>query len=164
MSASTPSTLERVVRVAFFEDRELDALIGSYDDDPSSQDFLSQYRNLMHCFVHQTGRRDAFTFWSGCGAVRRDLFLQCSGFDERYRRPAIEDIELGYRMAAEGRKMILDPDLQVKHLKRWTFWGLVKTDVLDRGIPWTELILRDQQMANDLNLQLSQRVSVALSM
>jgi hypothetical protein len=50
----------------------------------------------------------------------------------------------------------------VTHLKHWTFWGLVKTDILDRGIPWTELILRDRFMPNDLNLQLSQRVSVAL--
>jgi hypothetical protein len=50
----------------------------------------------------------------------------------------------------------------VTHLKRWTFWSLVKTDILDRGIPWTELILRDRFMPNDLNLQLSQRVSVAL--
>jgi hypothetical protein len=36
------------------------------------------------------------------------------------------------------------------------------TDVRDRGIPWTELILRDRHLPNDLNLQLSQRVSVAL--
>ena len=35
-------------------------------------------------------------------------------------------------------------------------------DVLDRGIPWTELILRDRNMPNDLSLQLSQRISVAL--
>ena len=35
-------------------------------------------------------------------------------------------------------------------------------DILDRGIPWTELILRDRNMPNDLNLQLSQRISVAL--
>jgi hypothetical protein len=33
---------------------------------------------------------------------------------------------------------------------------------MDRGIPWTELILRDRKLPNDLNLQLSQRVSVAL--
>src|SRR5262249_20071427 len=55
-----------------------------------------------------------------------------------------------------------DPELSVKHLKKWTFWGLVKSDVFDRGVPWTELILRDRHMPNDLNLQLSQRVSVAL--
>jgi hypothetical protein len=51
----------------------------------------------------------------------------------------------------------------VKHLKRWTFLNLIKTDIFDRGMPWTELILRDGRMPNDLNIQLSQRVSVALA-
>ena len=158
----SPDTIGRV-QSAFEGDSTLDALIGSYDDSPASKDFLSQYRNLMHSFVHQTGRREASTFWSGCGAIRRSVFTEHSGFDEAYARPAIEDIELGYRLSRSGRKIALDPELQVKHLKRWTFIGLVKTDVLNRGIPWTELILRDQNMPNDLNLQLSQRVSVALA-
>lgn len=154
-------TIERLA-AAFAADPGLDALIGSYDDEPESPDFLSQYKNLMHCFVHQHGRRQASTFWSGCGAIRRDVFLAHSGFDEAYERPAIEDIELGYRLVSAGRKVVLDPSISVKHLKRWTFWGLVKSDIFDRGIPWTELILRDRSMPNDLNVQLSQRVSVAL--
>lgn len=79
-------------------DTQVDALIGSYDDDPKSPDFISQYRNLMHCSVHQTGRSEASTFWSGCGAIRREVFLESGGFDETYVRPAIEDIELGYRL------------------------------------------------------------------
>lgn len=158
----SPDTIERV-RHGFAEDPSLDALIGSYDDNPGSADFLSQYRNLMHHFVHQRSRRDACTFWSGCGAIRRSVFEEHGGFDESYERPAIEDIELGYRLFQSGRKMILDREVQVKHLKRWTFWGLIRCDVLDRGIPWTELILRDRRMPNDLNLQLSQRVSVALA-
>jgi GT2 family glycosyltransferase len=155
-------TLERV-RENFREDPSLDALIGCYDATPASEDFLSQYKNLMHCFVHQRSRRDACTFWSGCGAIRRDVFLSFAGFDESYERPAIEDIELGYRLRTAGRKVILDKELLVTHLKQWTFWGLLKTDIMDRGIPWTELILRDRYMPNDLNLELSQRVSVALA-
>src|SRR5204862_857518 len=83
-----PDTVERVVSA--FADPTLDALIGSYDDDPASPDFLSQYKNLMHHFVHQTGRTQASTFWSGCGAIRREVFLKYSGFDESYGRPAIE--------------------------------------------------------------------------
>ena len=55
-----PSTLQRV-QSSFEEDPALDALIGSYDDAPSSPDFISQYKNLMHCFVHQSGRRSAST-------------------------------------------------------------------------------------------------------
>jgi glycosyltransferase involved in cell wall biosynthesis len=150
------------IQAAFEEEPGLDALIGSYDDKPVDGDFLSQYKNLMHCYVHQRGRQQATTFWSGCGAVRREVFVRHSGFSESYGRPAIEDIELGYRMHQSGCKMMLDPTLQVKHLKKWTFWKLVKTDVLDRGIPWTELILRDKHMPDDLNIQVSQRVSVAL--
>ena len=157
-----PDTLERIAS-SFRTDPSLAALIGSYDDDPQAKDFLSQYRNLMHHYVHQSGRETASTFWSGCGAIRRAVFQEISGFDESYGRPAIEDIELGYRLNQAGTKVLLDHDLTVKHLKRWTFWGLVRTDVLDRGIPWTELILRDRHMPNDLNLQLSQRVSVALA-
>ena len=157
-----PGTLSRVAST-FENNPGVSALIGSYDDSPDSPDFLSQYKNLMHCYVHQTAREEATTFWSGCGAIRKSVFMKFDGFDEgRYRRPAIEDIELGYRLHAAGCKIILDRELVVKHLKRWTFWGLVKTDVRDRGIPWTELILRDRHLPNDLNVQLSQRVSVAL--
>jgi len=155
-------TLERVRR-DFRDDPSLDALIGSYDSAPASPDFLSQYKNLMHSFVHQHGRQEACTFWSGCGAIRREVFLKHAGFDESYGRPAIEDIELGYRLRMAGCRVILDKQLQVTHLKRWTFWGLIKTDIFDRGVPWTELILRDRYMPNDLNLELSQRVSVALA-
>jgi hypothetical protein len=117
----------------------------------------------MHRYVHQSGKAEAGTFWSGCGAIRRSVFLQHGGFDEGYRRPAIEDIELGYRLSAAGHRIVLDHGLEVKHLKRWTFVNLVKTDIFDRGMPWTELILRDGNMPNDLNIQLSQRVSVALA-
>ena len=153
--------LERIA-ASFAVDPELAAVMGSYDDDPGSPDFISRYRNLMHCYVHRHGRREASTFWSGCGAIRRSVFLEFKGFDESYSRPSIEDIELGYRLAKAKKKLMLDPGLMVKHLKHWDFVGLVKTDVLDRGIPWTELILRHRTMPNDLNLKFSQRISVAL--
>jgi glycosyltransferase involved in cell wall biosynthesis len=156
-----PDSLQRVAD-HFHRDPQLDALIGSYDDQPRQPDFLSQYKNLFHHFVHQTGNDVASTFWSGCGAIRREIFLTYSGFSEDYKRPAIEDIELGYRMKADGRKILLDKQLRVKHLKAWTFWRLIKTDIFDRGVPWTELILRDSSMPADLNLHISQRISVVL--
>ena len=156
-----PDTLDRVL-ASFTQDPGLTALIGSYDDQPEAQDFLSLYRNLMHCYVHHQAHRAASTFWSGCGAILRSVFHEYSGFDVSYDRPSIEDIELGYRLSQDKKKMVLDPTIQVKHLKRWSFFSLVKTDILDRGIPWTELILNDRVLPNDLNVQLSQRVSIAL--
>lgn len=154
-------TIERITR-DFESDADLDAVMGSYDRMPGCWNFLSQYRNLMHTFVHQHGEKQASTFWSGCGAIRREIFAVHGGFDESRSRPAIEDIELGYRLILNGRKIMLDHELQVTHLKSWSFWGMIKTDIFDRGIPWTELILSRRFMPNDLNLRFSQRISVVL--
>jgi hypothetical protein len=40
---------------------------------------------------------------------------------------------------------------------------MLKADVKDRGIPWTELILRERNLPNDLNLKFSQRISAVLA-
>jgi hypothetical protein len=70
-------------------------VFGSYDDSPPAPAFTAQYKNLIHRYYHQRPRREASTFWAGCGAVRRSVFLGLEGFDvERYRVPSIEDIEL----------------------------------------------------------------------
>ncbi len=146
-------------------DKTLDALFGSYDERPRAPSFLSQYKNLMHHYVHQQSSEDASTFWSGCGVVRRSLFLALGGFDvNTYKRPSIEDIDLGYRIKQTGGKIVLSKEVQVKHYKNWTLMCLLKTDVFDRGIPWTRLILSDRtRLINDLNLSNSQRVSLALA-
>lgn len=156
-----PETLSQIAS-EFIRDPDLDALMGSYDRWPSAQNFMSQYRNLMHHYVHQQSRREATTFWAGCGSIRRNVFLEFGGFDEMYKTPAIEDIELGYRLSAAGRKLILCGDIQCKHLKRWTARSVIKTDFWYRALPWSELTLRSGSMPNDLNLRISQRISVAL--
>jgi glycosyltransferase involved in cell wall biosynthesis len=156
-----PGTLAHIAE-AFAADSGLDALFGSYDEDPAAPNFLSQYKNLMHCFVHQQGKRHASTFWTGCGAIRRSSFLSCGGFDENYREPSIEDIELGARLVRAGSRIELDPELMVKHLKHWTFGGLLRTDIFQRAIPWTLLMMREQHMPNDLSVHWTQRASVVL--
>lgn len=156
-----PDTVSLIVQ-EFAADPDLDAVMGSYDDQPSAPNFMSQYRNLMHCFVHQHSNRQATTFWAGCGAIRRKVFADFNGFDEKYKSAAIEDIELGYRMSAAGRKLALSPEIQVKHLKRWSLRSMVKADFFHRAVPWSELALRSGRMPNDLNLRISQRISVSM--
>jgi hypothetical protein len=67
--------------------------------------------------------------------VRREVFLEHGGLDESYDRPAIEDVEFGTRLTTHGRNILMDSRIQVKHLKRWTFWRMLRTDIMDRGIP-----------------------------
>ena len=138
------------------------AVIGSYDDAPADSGFLSQYRNLLHHYVHQTGHEEASTFWCGCGAIRRSVFLEAGGFNGGFSDPSVEDIEFGYRLRQAGHRVRLCKDLQVTHLKRWTAPLLLRTDVFARAVPWTRLIIRSRVLPNDLNVSTSSRASVAL--
>jgi len=153
----------------FEADPELTALFGSYDDKPAAPGFVSQYRNLLHHFVHQQGNfhqgiRPAHTFWTGCGMIRRDVFLEFGGFDPRlYPRPAIEDIELGYRLTRAGHRIVLARDVLATHFKRWTLPEMVRTDIFRRGVPWTLLIKRTGTIETDLNVKAGQKASVALT-
>jgi cellulose synthase/poly-beta-1,6-N-acetylglucosamine synthase-like glycosyltransferase len=162
-----PDAVKRV-RSAFEEEKDVAAVIGSYDEEPGERNFHSQFKNLFHHFVHQNGSAEASTFWGACGGIRREIFLKLGGFDQTYGRPSIEDIEFGYRLKAASQRIRLLPDLQVKHLKRWDVQSLIRTDMLDRAAPWTELIwdhfIRQKpRVLNDLNLGLAYRLSLISS-
>jgi glycosyltransferase involved in cell wall biosynthesis len=157
-----PDVMARI-RDAFAQEPRVAAIFGSYDATPRAAGLVSRYRNLLHHFVHQQGNPEAATFWAGLGAVRRGVFLDAGGFDAaRFPEPAIEDIELGYRLRRAGHRILLDRDLQGTHLKSWTLVSMVRTDLMRRALPWGRLILERAVAAHDLNLKADQRWSACL--
>ena len=159
-----PDAVERVRR-HFGSDPSLQALFGSYDDRPAAAGVVSRFRNLLHHHTHTSQPGPACTFWAGCGAVRRERFLALGGFDaQAYRQPCIEDIEFGLRLHDDGGKILLDPTIQSTHHKRWTLSLMVRTDIQQRAIPWSRLVLRRRKLPATLNLSISARVSAAASL
>lgn len=140
------------------------AVIGSYDDRPDAPNFLSQYKNLVHHYYHHRGHRRASTFWAGCGAVRRQLFVDIGGFDaDAYPYPSIEDIELGYRIVAAGEQITLESRLQGKHLKEWRLVNLLHTEIFRRAIPWSRLMLSRNVVTSDLNVSQGELIRAVLA-
>jgi GT2 family glycosyltransferase len=154
--AVNPQALALMERI-MSEHPEIAALFGSYDSSPRAPGLVSRYKNLLHHHVHQHGQREASTFWTGCGAIRRGVFKAAGGFDPSYR--AIEDIELGTRLRRSGYRIWLCPEVQATHLKRWTIGGLLRSDIFDRAIPWSRLVLNSVHVPAVLNLDLRSRGS-----
>jgi len=145
------------IRRVFESDPGLAALFGSYDDEPGARDVVSVFRNLLHHHVHQNGGGPAGTFWAGLGAIRRDVFEAHGGFSVH----PIEDIELGMRLARDGERILLEPSIQGKHLKRWSLPNMIRTDLFVRGIPWVGLLIeyRDSASTTALNLGWAHRLT-----
>jgi glycosyltransferase involved in cell wall biosynthesis len=154
-----PETLSLLAK-DFSRNPDIAAVFGSYDDTPAWPTFISQYKNLMHHYVHQISSESPVTFWAGCGAIRKSVFDEAGGFDEaKYTLPSIEDIALGLQLTQSGRRIFLDKRIQVKHLKRWTFQNLLRADIFYRAIPWSRLILKTRHLPVDLNLNNPSRIS-----
>ena len=159
-----PDAIERI-REHFSADPHLEALFGSYDDSPVAPGLVSRFRNLLHHHTHTSHPGPACTFWAGCGAVRRESFLALGGFDaEAYRQPCIEDIEFGLRLHDAGGRILLDPAIEGTHHKRWTLGLMLRTDIRQRAIPWSRLLLSRRQIPSTLNLSAQSRISAALSL
>lgn len=155
----------RQLRAALNENPDVDAIFCSYDDTPAAQGFISQYKNLLHHFMHQQAPLKASTFWAGCGIVRCVAFEQVGGFDERFVTASIEDIDLGMRLIDAGFVIHLRGDILCCHLKHWTFWGWLKTDILRRAVPWTKLLMnRGGRLPDALNLGYGERASALIAL
>jgi glycosyltransferase involved in cell wall biosynthesis len=124
-----------------FGDATVSAAFGSYDDTPAAPGIVSQYRNLLHHHVHQMSAGDVESFWAGLGAVRKDAFQSVGMFDSaKYRKPEMEDVELGYRLRDSGYRIVSVPSVLGTHLKRWTLWRMITSDFTRRGVPWARLL------------------------
>ncbi|MBN8831831.1 MAG: glycosyltransferase family 2 protein [Sphingomonadales bacterium] len=146
-----PDALEKLV--APFASPEVMAAFGSYDASPPSRRLSSVYVNLRHHFTHQRGEREAQTFWSGIGMVRREAFLALGGFDaDLFPWPSIEDVELGARIVASGGRIRLVPEAQGGHYKDWRLKQLLHADIFRRALPWSLLIAQGKAPSNALNV------------
>ncbi len=155
---------DAIARVAAtLADHAIDSVIGSYDRQPAAPKFVSQFKNLAHRYVHQHASEEGITFWGACGAMRRARFLALGGFDQEYDEPSIEDIELGNRLIEAGGRIRVQKNLEVTHLKRWTLTSLVRTDIRQRALPWSALLLRQGRLPNALNVNLRARLAVSLT-
>jgi glycosyltransferase involved in cell wall biosynthesis len=158
-------TLLRCARLVISQQPGIRSFFGSYDDAPAWPSLVSTYRNLLHHHVHQqSAGREVSTFWCGCGVVQRALYLECGGLSETFRTPSIEDVAFGMRLADAGIVTRIVPDMQVKHLKRWTLRSWLYTDLFRRGIPWVRLMRGRREWKGQLNVSASQRVAAAAAL
>ncbi|MBI3245781.1 MAG: glycosyltransferase [Deltaproteobacteria bacterium] len=142
---------------------EVAAVFGSYDDAPAAGDFLSQYKNLLHHYAHQRAPANASTFWSACGAVRRSVFFNVGGFDERRGDAAVEDSELGEQLHRAGYRTRLCKTLQVKRLSPWRTEGYFTREAGLRLLPWVAFLLRQRHAFHSFGLHAAGKASVPLT-
>jgi len=92
-------------------------------------------------------------FYTANLSMRRELLLGEHGFDERFPYPAFEDIELAFRLASRGFRLVYDPAARGFHTRAMELRGFAarmgkvgeSAELIRRAAP--EFPLDDRQLA-----------------
>jgi GT2 family glycosyltransferase len=139
-----PDTLARLM--ARFAHGDVDGLVGVQAADMRHRDLVSQYKNLWMRWTYLRLVDEVPLFYTTAAAIRREVFMEVGGFDQRYGTPNVEDTAFGQKLARLGVRVKVQPDLEVEHVKRYSLRALLLTD-FQRAISLTRLKLRHR---NDL--------------
>ena len=105
----------------------LGAISASLDADPAAHNFFSEYWNLLLHFGEKWYAGIGGNLASGCATIRRSVLISAGMYDEwRFGAGTLEGVDFGQRLNRGGHHVLLSPDLQVKHLKRWTARGVLR--------------------------------------
>ena len=144
----THSTIPRPIEPDAFahliqavETHSASAAFGAYSTLQVTTNLAARYVNLRHHFFHVNGDQAAETFWTGLGLVRREVFDAQGGFNAAIGRPAMEDIEFGFRLRRAGNTIRIATQARGTHLKNWTVLQLWRDDVFSRAMPWSGMII-----------------------
>ena len=124
-----------------FEQPEVDGLCGVQAAEMRHRDLVSQYKNLWMRWTYLRQSGDVPLFYTTAAAIRRDAFLRVGGFDVGYSTPNVEDTAFGQKLKRLGVRVRIHPQLEVEHVKRYSLWGLLRTDFM-RAVSLTRLKLR----------------------
>ncbi|MDP2923122.1 MAG: glycosyltransferase family 2 protein [Candidatus Omnitrophota bacterium] len=112
-----------IIDKSFIENKELIAVTGIQSKDSPHKDFFSQYKSLYMNYIFKKCPKYVDFLHGSIIAVKKDYFLN---FDETFK--ATDDTELGQRYKTLNKKILLNPELEVIHLKRYNFRSIVKND------------------------------------
>jgi GT2 family glycosyltransferase len=160
-----PDTLSRLI-AAFDRDPGLAGIVAVQSPTMRFRNLCSVYKNLWmyYTYVRRAGE-DVPLFYTTAAAIRRQAFLDSGGFDVNYLDPNIEDTDYGQKLAQQGFRVQILPDLEVEHVKGYDLAGLLRVDFL-RSMSLARLKLRksaDGIGTNDTSVPTGYIVSVPLA-
>ena len=128
-------TLEKIADY-FKANKDINALTGLLSRDHPNVNYLSQYKNLYMNYIFSKLPEKVFFIYGSIFAIRKGLVKQYQS-----NAAITDDTEFGQQLVAAGEEIAFLRDLEVTHLKKYTFSSWVKNDFL---IPyeWTTIFLK----------------------
>jgi len=103
------------------------AVQGRYSQESIPKNIFTQYKDYFNNYKNQwdeSARVNIIATY--CFAIRKQAFFEVGGFDAEIPGATVEDNDLGYRLSGAGSLVVLNTNLSVTHLKKYSLNSLLK--------------------------------------
>jgi GT2 family glycosyltransferase len=114
-----PDTLSKVTSA--FLDHPGAVVGGTYSVEPHDPGFFNRFQAVYVNFS-ETKRRRPDYIATHAMLISREMFLGSGGFDEDFM-PILEDVEFSHRMRDSGVRLLMRPEIEVRHVFGFTLTG-----------------------------------------
>ncbi len=128
----------------------VDAVVGIYTARHRHESFVSQYKNLWIRYSYIKSPPTIDWLFGSISGIKRAAFEKLGGFNvELLARHGHDDIELGKRLFRADLNIVLNMDLEVEHLKRYTIASFARNE-FDRSMGFAQLAFQFGETASSV--------------
>lgn len=113
----SPNYIEEHVRAHSGEDQV--AVIGLYDNTYPDTAYAKVYgratNEMFAADAYASEENSQWKYWAGNCSASRTAYCKVGGYDVRFRRYGWEDVDMGYRLAQSGIRVVIEPALRTPH-------------------------------------------------
>ena len=156
-----PDWIEQMTRP--FDDPQVAGVMGAYYSRQTQPAARFAQIEFEHRYAHMRQFKSIDLIATYAAAYRKSVLKAVGGFDLRYTAANNEDVELAYRVAAAGYRLVFNPQARVFHTHAPTVRGYLNTK-FKRGY-WRMLVYRQHvgKAFQDSYTPQSLKVQIALA-
>lgn len=121
---------------------------GTYTCTPYDKGFFNLFQSV---FVHYSEVKNSAQpdyLATHAMIISAEAFRTSGGFLENFSLPIVEDVEFSHHLRQQGFLLLIDPQLQVRHIFNFSFVGSVK-NAFRKSKFWTMYSLENQDLFKD---------------
>ncbi|MBI5020663.1 MAG: glycosyltransferase family 2 protein [Ignavibacteriales bacterium] len=136
--------------VETLEEDYLDAVVGIYTAKHRHESFVSQYKNLWVRYSYIKSPPAIDWLFGSISGIKRNAFEKLGGFNVALlAKHGHDDIELGKRAAQAELNIVLNMDIEVEHLKKYTLASFIKNE-FHRSMGFAALAMRFKETTQSI--------------
>jgi len=120
---------------------------GTYAKKPYDEGFFNLFQSLFVYYSETKNSRDPDYIAAHAMVIDRETFRNSEGFPEEFL-PIIEDVEFTHRLKREGCILIMNPEIQVRHIFNFTFFRSMK-NAARKSKYWVMYSMKNKDLFTD---------------